>query len=108
MLVFAWDHWNYLHSREHGVSPDEAMSVVRNAPTTHVRNVGGSKRRAWGQTSTGRYIQVVYTILPDERVDVDSLSLEDLIEFSEGRAEVVYVIHAMPLTPSQISQFHKR
>jgi uncharacterized DUF497 family protein len=75
-----WDeslpHGNVAHLAEHGVSPDEAEEVLMNA-------IGREKTRssgrwiAFGRTSSGREIAVVYemidpiTVLPVTAFDLE-------------------------------------
>ena len=33
----------------------------------------------------------------EDEIDVDSLSVADLIDYSEGSGKLVYVIHAIPI-----------
>src|SRR5437764_13557481 len=47
-----------------------------------------------------RYLQVVYVQQPDERVDFDALSPADFLAY-EARDDILYVIHAMPMTDRQ-------
>ena len=61
----------------------------------------------WGQTPEGRYLQVVFIHPADDEIDPESLQLVDLIDYSEGSAEVVYVIHAMELDAKRKRQYRK-
>ncbi len=58
---------NTAHIGEHGLTPDEVESVLRDPNASH--DVSGSSGRpvVFGTTSTGRYIVVVYEVLsPDD------------------------------------------
>src|SRR5829696_996043 len=96
-VIFSWNNWNVRHIARHGVTPDEAEEIIRGARPPFPRETGEDKFAVWGQTSEGRYLQVVFVRPADDELDPQSLDLPDLIEYSEGRADVVYVIHAMEL-----------
>ena len=70
------------------------------------RDQGSGKCLVWGQTSVGRYVQVIYVLPDDEDVDVDALEPVDLLAFADGES-VIYVIHAMGLTDRQKKQYRK-
>jgi uncharacterized DUF497 family protein len=97
MLVFSWNEWNVTHISKHGVTPAEAEHVVQTASRPFPRKAAGGRWLVHGQTDAGRWLRVVYVKPADEDVDLESLALADLIAFSDGDAEVVYVIHAMDL-----------
>src|SRR5271156_2662814 len=102
MVVFSWDDANVEHIAEHGVLPPEAEEVVRRAAPPFPRDRGDDRFLVWGRTSAGRYLQVVYVILEDEDVDIDSLTPAALLAFTSGES-VARVIHAMDLTANQKS-----
>jgi uncharacterized DUF497 family protein len=54
---------NAAHIAEHGLTPDEVESVLRDPRASH--DVSGSSGRpiAFGATHTGRFIAVVYEVL---------------------------------------------
>ncbi|MDP9363362.1 MAG: BrnT family toxin [Chloroflexota bacterium] len=55
-IELLWDDWNEEHVAHHGVVPEEAMEVARNAPQlTHVRD---DLYRLVGQTDGGRFLTV--------------------------------------------------
>jgi uncharacterized DUF497 family protein len=103
-MLFQWDQKNTAHIAEHGVSPEEAEYVVRRAVPPFPRRVPDGKSLVWGATDDGEFLQVIFVILEDDRVDVDGMSPAQVLSFADGE-EVVYVVHAMPLTSSQKSQF---
>ena len=80
MYEFRWNAWNVEHIAEHGVSPAEAEHVVNGARAPYPRYEGEGKYSVRGQTWAGRYLQVIYIFDPEE---------------------VVYVIHARPLTDAE-------
>jgi hypothetical protein len=92
-LAFAWNDANISHIAKHAVTPGETEYVVRNAPSA--RKIGGGKHLVHGRTRTGRKLQVIFVYPAPDEVDPDSLELSDLIDYSDGTAKVVYVIHAM-------------
>ena len=76
-FVFRWNEWNTDHVAAHGVSTGEAEYVVRNARPPFPEYQGDGRYLVRGQTDAGYWLQVAYIFSP---------------------AEVVYVIHARPLT----------
>ena len=108
MRIFSWQQSNIEHIAKHGVTLFEAQYVVEHARRPFPEFIGDGKWKVWGKTAEGRYLQVIFVYVPDEQVDVDSLTAGDLISFSEGDATVVFVIHAMELTADQKRQARKR
>jgi len=41
--------------------------------------------------------RLIFIYPAEDEIDVDSLTVADLIDYSEGHGKVLYVIHAMPL-----------
>lgn len=97
MLAFCWNEWNVEHIASHGVAAPEAEYVVRHARKPYPRKRGRGKWLVHGRTGVGRNLQVIYVYPPDEDVDIEGLSPASLLAFLHGDAEVVYVIHAMPV-----------
>jgi uncharacterized DUF497 family protein len=67
--VFDWDDANVLHLARHGIDPSEAEDVVA-GPSVAQR---GSQRhaeryRVLGRTTGGRYLVILYDMLPDGRI----------------------------------------
>lgn len=107
-MLFAWDDWNVDHIAKHGVTPSEAEYVVKHAAAPFPREHGDDKFVVWGQTADGGYLQVIFVFRSEDEVDVDSLELADLVELSNrGSPVVVYVIHAMSLTPQMLMQYRR-
>jgi uncharacterized DUF497 family protein len=79
MMDFRWNDWNIEHVAEHGVLPEEAEIVIRNARRPFPRKIN-DKWLVWGQGRGGRFLQVLFVLDPDE---------------------VIYVIHARPLTETE-------
>ena len=76
MMEFRWNDWNIEHIEKHGVLPEEAESVVRNARQPFPRKIEEDKWFVWGRGRGDRFLQVIY-LLDDDGT--------------------VYVIHARPL-----------
>jgi uncharacterized DUF497 family protein len=84
---FRWNGWNVDHIAEHGVRPHEAQQVVNSARPPFPRYMGDGKYGVWGQTESGRYLQVIF------------------IFSSPG---VVFVVHARPLNDGEKRGLRKR
>jgi hypothetical protein len=108
MTVFSWNEWNVRHIAKHGVTPQEAEYVVRHARPPWPQEIGDDKIRVWGQTANGRHLEVMFVLPPDNEVDGMSLTPTELADFSEGNAQVAYVIHAMDLTQDMKRQYRRR
>lgn len=76
MPEFRWNSWNVEHIAQHGIEPGDAEFVVRYATRPFPSYQGSGKWLVRGQTESGRYIQVIYVVDPDE---------------------TLFVIHARPL-----------
>ena len=87
MAEFRWNAWNVEHISKHGVSPSEAEQVVRRPSRGFPRRGPEGKVVVWGQTTSGRYLQVIHVFDPPG---------------------VVYVIHARPLTDSEKHALRRR
>ena len=59
-MEFRWNDWNIDHIAEHGISPEEAEGVIRNAKRPYPRDIGNGKFIAWGRGSGGRYLQAIF------------------------------------------------
>ncbi len=86
-MDFRWNDWNVEHIAGHGVDPDEAEAVVRNAVRPFPRKSEDDKWLAWGRGRGGRWLQVVFVL------DDDS---------------TVFVIHARPLTDREKRRLRKK
>lgn len=86
-MRFRWNEWNVEHIAEHGVMPTEAESVVENARRPFPREMENEKYLVWGRGRGGRLLQVIYIFSPDD---------------------VVFVIHARPLTDREKRRFRKQ
>jgi uncharacterized DUF497 family protein len=87
MFEFRWNGWNLEHVRKHGLEPADAEFVVRHARRPYPEPVEDEKWRVRGQTQDGAYIQVIYIFSPED---------------------VVYVIHARPLTDREKKALRRR
>ncbi|HEX4795506.1 MAG TPA: hypothetical protein VH370_17070 [Humisphaera sp.] len=101
-LLFSWNAANVRHIAKHGVTVSEAEYVIRNAGRGFPRKMGDGKWIVKGQTDVGRRLQVIFIFPEDDELDVDSLSVADLIAYSDGSGKVVYVIHSMPISSGRI------
>lgn len=87
LYEFRWDDWNVNHIAEHGVSIAQAEFVVSNAKPPYPREIGDEKWLVWGQDINGMYLQVIYIFDP---------------------IDVVYVIHARPVTERERRRFRRK
>jgi uncharacterized DUF497 family protein len=86
-MQFRWNDWNIEHVALHGVEPEEAESVVRQATDPFPLRREDDKWLVWGQGRGGRLLQVVYVLDDDD---------------------TVYVIHARPLTAAEKKRLRRR
>jgi uncharacterized DUF497 family protein len=87
-VEFRWNEWNIDHIAEHGVRPEEAEVVVRNARRPYPKRHMEGKWLVRGRGFGGRLIQVIFIIDDDEN-------------------ETIYVIHARPLTGKEKRRFRQ-
>ena len=85
-MEIRWIEWNLEKIAGHGVSRDEAEHVVEHARPPYPRYREDEKLLVWGPTESGRLLQVVYLLEPDD---------------------AVFVIHARPLTDNE-KRRHRR
>jgi uncharacterized DUF497 family protein len=108
-VIFAWDETNREHIATHGVTPAEAQFVVEHAAPPFPQDVGDGKRRVWGQTEEGRWLQVIYVLKKQDDVAFESVDPVDWEQLQEmPRAKIGRVIHAMDLTPDMKRQLRRR
>jgi uncharacterized DUF497 family protein len=86
-MQFRWIDWNRDHVAEHGIDPDEAETVVRNARVPFPEEIEDDKWIVKGRGIGGRFLQVIYLIDPDD---------------------TVFIIHARPLTDREKKQLRRR
>ena len=87
MKDFKWIDWNVDHIARHGIWPEEAEWVVEQARQPYPERIGAYKYRIRGQSEAGAYLEVLYTIDPDDRI---------------------FVITARPLSERERRQFRRR
>jgi len=108
-VIFAWDESNRDHVSKHGVTPAEAQFVVENAVPPFPQEVGEGKRRVWGKTTAGRWLQVVYVLKRQSDVEFESIvSLDWTTLQTMPDAKIARVIHAMDLTREMKRQLRRR
>jgi uncharacterized DUF497 family protein len=108
-MIFAWDDTNRDHLMVHGVSVEEAEQIVYRASDPYPEDIGDGKFVVWGQTESGRYLQVILVFKVPDDVLYESLSMEDWLEIERGRIpDIVRVIHAMELTSAMKRRLKKR
>lgn len=86
-MLFRWNGWNEEHIAAHGVEPEEAEDVVLGARPPFPLGQADEKYLVWGSTTSGRLLQVVFVIDPDD---------------------TVFVIHARPLTEREKRRYRRR
>ncbi len=64
-MDFRWSRWNIEHLAEHGVGPEEAEEVVREAERPYPRRIGADKWLVWGPGGGGRLLQVIFVVDED-------------------------------------------
>jgi uncharacterized DUF497 family protein len=84
---FRWNDWNVEHIAEHGIDPLEAEYVIRHARPPFPEARGDGKFQVAGQTAHGRHIQAIFIFSP---------------------ADVIFVIHARPLTDNEKRRLRRR
>src|SRR5947209_4510461 len=108
MRIYSWDQANVEHIGKHGVTPWESQYLVDHARPPFPEYRGNGRFMVRGKTRDGRWLQVVFALLKDDEVDVDSLEPHDVAAFSDGEAQVVRVVHARELTHAEKHQARKR
>src|SRR5437868_3280743 len=106
-MIYQWTPWNRFHIGKHGVKPDEAQYVAEHAHPPFPRGIGDEKQLVWGQSESGRFLQVIFVYLADDEVDFFSLSPLDRIRFEGGDDVVAFIIHAMDMTDDQKRQYRR-
>jgi uncharacterized DUF497 family protein len=87
LMTFRWNEWNLEHVAEHGVTPEEAESVVTRARQPFPMRVGDDKWLVWGSGRGGRLLQVIF-VLDDDKT--------------------IFVLHARPLTEPEKKRYRRR
>lgn len=108
-MLFQWDAANLAHIALHGVTPDEAEKIVKQARRPYPRAVGDGKYVVRGALDSGRQLQVIFVYKTPEQIDVQNLSLEQLVELMDrGIKLLIRVIHAMPLSKQMTRRERRR
>lgn len=87
MHEFRWNEWNANHIWEHGIEPAQAQHLVNHPARGLPRYMGDGRFLVQGPDADGLYMQAIYIFSPPE---------------------VVYVIHARPLTELEKRRFRRR
>ncbi len=108
-MIFSWDDVNRDHIARHGISPEEAETVICDAENPYPQTIEDDKFVVWGTTESGRHLQVIFVLKTPDEVSYESLTVDDWISVEAGEVTaVVRVIHAMDLTARMKRQFRKR
>ncbi len=108
-MIFSWDDENREHIARHDVTPEEAEEVARGARPPFPRAIGDGKHMVWGQTSRGRYLQIIVVFKLAGELDYQALTPQQWAEVaSTAVRRVVRVIHAMDLTETMKRNLCKR
>ena len=86
-MLFRWIDWNRDHIAEHGVEPEDAETVVRNARPPFPEEIEDDKWIIKGRGIGGRFLQVIYLL---------------------DAADTIFVIHARPLTEREKKQLRRK
>lgn len=86
-MDFRWNDWNIEHVQKHGVSLDEAETLVRTALAPYPQRRDEEKWLVRGTGIGGRLLQAVFV------EDADS---------------TIYIIHARPLTEGEKRTYRRR
>ena len=100
-MILYWDWNNVDHIAEHGVDRVEVGEVIDTVRPPHPKRLAEGKLVVWGQTRSGRYLQIIYIYPMDEQIDPARLAPEDRLKWMNGEDELVYVIHARDLTDDE-------
>jgi uncharacterized DUF497 family protein len=106
-MLFAWDDSNTDHISKHYVTPREAEFVIESVGAPWPEQKGNDKLLVWGPTETGRLLQVIFVTRSPEDVEFDALTISQWADLTEND-RIVYVIHAMDLTPTMKRLYRKR
>ncbi len=84
---FRWIDWNIGKVEGHGLTPPQVEYVINRAHRPFPKPMGNEKWLVIGSTQSGKPIQAIYLVDPDD---------------------VLFVIHARPLTPKERLRRRKR
>jgi hypothetical protein len=106
-MLFAWDDLNVEHIARHAVKPLEAEFVVEHADAPWPEQKGDDKLLVWGPTDAGRLLRVIFVMRSPEDIDFDALTIDEWADLNDND-RIVYVIHAMDLTPTMKRSYRNR
>jgi hypothetical protein len=106
-LLFAWEDWNLAHIARHGIGRKEAEYVVRHARPPWPDGKGDDKLLVWGPAESGELLQVIFVFKRPDELEFDALDIEQWADVRDDD-QIVYVIHAMPLTDAMKKQLRRR
>ncbi|HEV2295472.1 MAG TPA: hypothetical protein VGR35_16605 [Tepidisphaeraceae bacterium] len=109
-IIFLWSWRNVEHIGKHGVEPDEAEYVVKDAKRPYPEATGDEKWAVWGATAAGRLLQVIFVRVRIEGVEADEfqqLEWHERAALEDGEA-AVRIIHARDLTDSEKRRLRRR
>jgi len=89
------------------VTPLEAEFVVENVEPPWPDQKGEDKLLVWGPTEAGRLLQVIFVLKVPEEIEFESLTIEEWADLGEDD-KIVYVVHAVDLTPAMKRLYRKR
>lgn len=106
-MIFAWDEWNIDHIGRHQVTPLEAEFVIDGAAAPWPEQKGDDKLLVWGPTRMGRLLQVIFVLKGPDEIEFESLTIDEWADLTD-EDRVVYVVHAMELTPAMKRLYRRR
>jgi hypothetical protein len=107
-MICYWDGWNREHATRHGVAIPEIEYVVQHAVSPFPEFIGGGKYLICGQTSAGRYVQVIFAYTSTDRMKFEEMSIDELLRLERSKGPYVYVIHARDLRDREKRRTRKR
>ena len=107
IVLFVWDEWNIDHIGRHAVTRADAEEAVRSASEPWPEQKGEDKYVVWAATHVGRLLQVIFVLKTPDEVEFESLTIDQWADLGEDD-QLVYVIHAMELTPAMKKLYRRR
>ncbi|HBI42669.1 MAG TPA: hypothetical protein DDY78_07405 [Planctomycetales bacterium] len=86
-MRFRWIDWNREHVLEHGVDPEEAEMILKQARSPFPRKIEEDKWLVIGPGRGGRFLQVIYIFDPDK---------------------TIFIIHARPVEEREKKRLRRR
>jgi uncharacterized DUF497 family protein len=109
-MIPLWTWRNAEHLEKHDVAPSEAEEVVAAADPPYPEDLGDEKWMVRGQTSSGRWLQVVFVYVGLGDVEPDEfaqLRPDHRIALQDGD-EAIRIIHARELTRREKRRTRRR